>query len=146
MKEYNKMFFDGEGIIVGELYFAVEVLAAAFGAEVEHMLMFFKLFGVHMAMMMVVLAMFAELRSVAKAAHQTMVLATIVEVDVPAHGNEEHQQCHSRRYYLKEKPFHAAKVHILSELYINSKNHEFGRLMTSSMRMSKGSVGTSSTS
>ncbi len=93
LQENGNMFFRRKCVIVSELYFAVEIIAAAFFIEMNDIEVFLKLSGVHVAVRMV-LAVFAKARSIAETAQKMMVFGAIVEIHVPTYRNEEHQKRH----------------------------------------------------
>ncbi len=89
-----EVFVSRKNVIVGELDDAVEVVAAAFGAELYDVVRQ-GLFGI-LVSVMVPHAMHALGGGIAEAAHEMVVLGAIVELNVPAHGNEEHHKGHQK--------------------------------------------------
>ena len=100
---------------VGKLDHLVEVLAAAFGVELQQVVVRSGVggFAMVMGLFMVVLmfqAMLAKFRGLAEASQQGMGLGTIVELDVPIGGDQQHQQGDDNGSYFEHGFFHAAKI------------------------------------
>ena len=85
-----KVFLRRKNVVVGELNLAFEVLAAAFGVELEAVLWH----SVGLILVLVAMAMHARLCRVNEAACQVMVFGAIVELYVPTHRDEEHHKGH----------------------------------------------------
>ena len=77
----NQVFVRRKNVVVGELYLAFEVLAAAFGVELDAMLWH----SVGFMFALVVMAMRARLCRVNETARQVMVFGAIVELHVPTY-------------------------------------------------------------
>ena len=106
----NQMFFRRKNIVLGELDFPVEVLTATLGIELGFML----LCKMGLVFMLMVVAMQAQFRRLAKTTRKVMLGRAIVELHVPTHGNEQHHKGHQHRADLQETFFHAAKLVIFS--------------------------------
>ena len=106
-----KVFLRGKNKVVGELDLALEVLAAAFRIELYLM----RLREMSFVFVLMVVAMQARFRRLAKAARKVMLRRAIVELHVPAHRNKQHRKGHQKRTDLKQPFFHAAKIQIISE-------------------------------
>ena len=74
-----KLFVRRKNIVVGELDLAIEVLAAAFGVELEAVLWH----SVGLMLVLMAMAMHARLCRVNEAARQVMVFGAIVELHIP---------------------------------------------------------------
>ena len=100
------IFFWRKDVVVGELYLAFKLLAAAFGVKLETVLLY------SMGLMFVLMTetMEASLRSITKATRQMMVLGAIVELHVPTHRDEEHHKGHQQGSDMQDLFFHAAKL------------------------------------
>ena len=75
------IFFWRKDVVVGELYLAFKLLAAAFGIKLEAVLRH----SMGLVLVFVTETMEASLCSIAKATRQMMVLGAIVELHVPTH-------------------------------------------------------------
>ena len=73
------LFVGRKNVVVGELNLAFEVLAAAFGVELEAMLWH----SVGLMLVLMAMAMHARLCRVNEAARQVMVFGAIVELHIP---------------------------------------------------------------
>ena len=109
------MFVRRKNEVVGELDDAFEVLAAAFGVELHHILMC----EVGFMLMLVPNAMMARLCRIDKASRQLVVFGAIVELHVPTHRDEKHHKGHHQRSDLQDSFFHAAKIGI----FLQPKSH-----------------------
>ena len=87
------MFVGRKNVFVGELDFALEVLAAALGIELGFML----LREMGFVVVLMVVAMQARFRRLAKAARKVVVFSTIVELHVPPDRNEQHREGQQKR-------------------------------------------------
>lgn len=76
-----KVFFERKNEVVGELDFALEILAAAFCIELD----FMWLREMSLVFVLMLKAMQARLRRLAKAPRQVMLCRTIMELHVPTH-------------------------------------------------------------
>ena len=85
-----KVFFGRKNEVVGELDFALEVLAAAFRIELD----FMRLREMSLVFVLMLKAMQARLRRLAEAARQMVFRRAVVELHVPAHRNEKHHKGH----------------------------------------------------
>ena len=84
------LFVGRKNVVVGELNLAFEVLAAAFGVELDSVLWH----SVGLMLVLVAMAMHARLCRVNEAAHHMMVFGAIVELHVPTHRDEKHHKGH----------------------------------------------------
>ena len=84
------LFVGRKNVVVGELNLAFEVLAAAFGVELDSVLWH----SVGLMLVLMAMAMHARLCRVNEAAHHMMVFGAIVELHVPSHRDEEHHNGH----------------------------------------------------
>ena len=100
------VFFWRKDVVVGELYLAFKLLAAAFGVKLETVL----LYSMGLMFVLVTETMEASLRSITKATRQMMVLGAIVELHVPTHRDEEHHKGHQQGSDMQDLVFHAAKL------------------------------------
>jgi hypothetical protein len=106
LKVDNQMFFGRKNVVVGELDEAFEVLAAAFGVELQVVVLY------KMSLMLVFVgkAMLTRFSRINETAGQMMVFGAIVELYVPTHRDEEHHEGHHEGTYLQQLLFHAAKI------------------------------------
>lgn len=95
--------------LVGKANLFLEIFAAAFGIEMPHQKVFFKLMDVHVLMVMSK-TMFAEHGSVAETAHQVVILSAKMKIDVQSVSNEQHIYCQQNTADLKEFSFHGTKL------------------------------------
>ena len=100
------IFFWRKDVVVGELYLAFKLLAAAFGIKLEAVLRH----SMGLVLVFVTETMEASLCSIAKATRQMMVLGAIVELYVPTHRDEEHHKGHQQGSDMQDLVFHAAKL------------------------------------
>ena len=84
------LFFGRKNVVVGKLNLAFEVLAAAFGVELEAVLWH----SMGLMLVLMAMAMHARLCGVNEAACQMVVFGAIVELHVPTHRDEEHHKGH----------------------------------------------------
>ncbi len=87
------MFVGRKNVVVGELDLALEVLAAALGIKLGFML----LREMGFVFVLMVVAMQARFRRLAKAARKVMLRRAIVELHVPSHGNEQYHEGQQKR-------------------------------------------------
>ena len=104
-----KVFLGRKNEVVGELNDAFEILAAAFGIELKHILMH------KMGLVLVLMpqTMQTRLRCLSEAARQMMVFGAIMELHVPTHRDEKHHKGHHQGADLQNSFFHAAKIGII---------------------------------
>ena len=105
-----EVFLGRKNVVVGELDLAVEVLAAAFGVELQDIIMQNSLR--FMVFMMMPHAMFAFYSGITEAARQVMVFGAVVELHVPSHRDKQHREGHPQGTDLQQTLFHAAKIRI----------------------------------
>ena len=86
----NQLFVGRKNVVVGELDLALEVLAATLGIELGFML----LREMGFVFVLMVVAMQARPRRLAKAARKVMLRRAIVELHVPPDRNEQHREGH----------------------------------------------------
>ena len=110
-----KVFLRRKNVVVGELNLAFEVLAAAFGVELEAVLWH----SVSLMLVLVAMAMHARLCRVNEAARQMMVFGAIVELHVPTHRDEEHHKGHHKGSDTQDSFFHGAKLQKAVECQTN---------------------------
>ena len=60
--------------------------------------------------MLMVKAMQARLCRIDEATRQLMVFGAVMELDIPADGDEQHHKRHQTRANLQQPFFHAAKI------------------------------------
>lgn len=77
--------------VVGELDLAVEVIAAAFGIEMEDLV---KRDRLRFVLMMVTQAMHAFRGGIAETARHVVVLGAVMELHVPSHRDKQHHKSH----------------------------------------------------
>ena len=87
-----KMFFWRKNVVISELDFALEILTTALCIELNFML----LHKMDFMIMLMFKAMQACLRRFAETPCQMVVFGAIVELHVPTHRNEEHQEGHHK--------------------------------------------------
>ena len=102
------MFVSGKNKIVGELDFAVEILAAAFGVELNDFLR--QSWLCFLVVMMVSQTMYTFSGGIAKTAHDMMVFGAVMELHVPAYRDEQHRKGYQKGTNLQQPFFHAAKI------------------------------------
>ena len=80
-----QMFLRRKNEVVRELYLTLEILAATFGVEMEHLML--RQVGFISVFMLVLmpLAMPARLRRIGKASQKMVVFGAIMELHVPTH-------------------------------------------------------------
>ena len=131
------MFFKRKNKVVGELDFAVEIVAAAFGAELECIVLPKMCFGFRMLKFMVE-AMHTMVCHCTKTARQLMVFGAVMEFHIPAYRDEQHHECHQKRADVQQSFFHgcknrkfcifAAKFRIMADGYLEKRYEEvFGK-------------------
>jgi hypothetical protein len=86
----NQVLVRGKNEIVGELDFAIEVLATALGVELDD-IMWQNYFLVPVMMPH---AMYAFSGGIAKTACQVVVFSTVMELQIPADRDEQHHEGH----------------------------------------------------
>ena len=102
-----KLFVRRKNEVVGELYLAVEVIAAAFGIELHDIV---RQSGFHLMLMMVTPAMHAVVGCIAQAARHVVVFGAIVELHIPTDRDKQHGKGHQEGTDLQQSFFHGAKV------------------------------------
>ena len=100
-----KVFFGRKNEVVGELDFALEVLAAAFRIELD----FMRLREMSLVFVLMLKAMQARLRRLAEAPRQVMLCRAIMELHVPTYRDEKHRKGHQKGTDLKQSFFHGRK-------------------------------------
>ena len=100
------MFFKRKNKVIGELDFAVEVVAAAFGIELECIVLPKE--GISF-LMLVVKTMQTTVRRWAKAACQLVVFGAVMELHVPPNRHEQHRKGHQKGTDLQQPLFHGCK-------------------------------------
>ena len=60
--------------------------------------------------MLMVKAVQARFSRIDKATRQLMVFGAVMELDIPADGDEQHHKCHQTRADLQQSLFHGAKI------------------------------------
>ena len=108
MQADNQLFVGRKNVVVGELDFAVEVFAAAFGIELDDLVRQNHL--CFLVIMVVSQTMHAFSGGIAKTAHDMMVFGAVMELHVPADRDEQHRKGHQKGTDLQQPFFHAAKV------------------------------------
>ena len=91
----NQVFVNRKNIAVGELDFAVEVFAAAFGIELESIKLPKVRFGFFVLLLMVK-AMHTMVCHCTKAACQLVVFGAVMELHVPTYRDEQHRKGHKK--------------------------------------------------
>jgi hypothetical protein len=102
-----KLFLRRKNEVIGELYLAVEVIAAAFGIELHDIV---RQSGFHFMLMMVTPAMHAVVGCIDKATCRMVVFSAVMELHIPTYGNEQHDKGHQKGTDLQQSLFHGAKV------------------------------------
>ena len=83
----NQVLVRRKNIVVGELDFAVEVLAAAFGTELDDIMSHLMAFR-RLVVMLVAEAMQATFSRFAETACKSVVFSAIMELYIPPHRNQ----------------------------------------------------------
>ena len=109
LEMHTKMLFGRKNEVFGKLYLAFEVVAAAFGIELEFRGLCKICFGCYMVVLMVE-AMQARLCCRVETTRQLVRLGAIVELDVPPNRDEQHHKGHQKRTDLQQTFFHGAKI------------------------------------
>ena len=104
----NQVFVGRKNVVIGELDLAVEVLAAALGAELDNIVR--QVFFRFLVPMMMPHTMHAFRGCITETARKVMVFSTIVELHIPPDRNEQHRESHQKGADLQQAFFHAAKV------------------------------------
>lgn len=91
------MFVGRKNVVVGELDLAVEVLAAALGAEVGDIVRQVRFLVVMLVVVMMPQAMHTRRGGIDEAARKVVVFSTIVELHVPPDRNEQHREGQQKR-------------------------------------------------
>ena len=86
------VFVRRKNVVVGKLNLAVEVVAAAFGIEMED---FVKRDRLRFVLMMVTQAMHTLRSGIAETACHMMILGAVMELHVPSNGDKEHHKGHN---------------------------------------------------
>lgn len=89
----NQLFFKRKNKVVGELDFAVEIVAAAFGAELEWIVLPKMSFGFCVLKFMVE-AMQTIVCHCTEAARQLMVFSAVMELHIPSDRDKQYHECH----------------------------------------------------
>ena len=105
----NQVFVNRKNIVVGELDLAIEIVAAAFGIELDPIKLPKVHFGFFMLLLMVK-AMHTMVCHCTKAARQQVVFGTVMELHVPTHRDEQHHECHQKGADVQQPFFHGAKI------------------------------------
>ena len=85
------VFVRRKNVVVGKLDLAVEVIAAAFGIEMEDLV---KRDRLRFVLMMVTQAMHAFRGGIAETARHVVVLGAVMELHVPSHRDKQHHKSH----------------------------------------------------
>ena len=85
------VFVRRKNVVVGKLDLAVEVIAAAFGIEMEDLV---KRDRLRFVLMMVTQAMHAFRGGIAETARHVVILGTIMDLHVPSHRDKQHHKSH----------------------------------------------------
>ena len=89
----DQVFVSRKNKVVGKLDLAVEVIAAAFGVELDDIL---RKSGFLFMLVMVSHAMHTFSRGIAKTAHDVMVFGAVMKLHVPTHRDEQHGKSHQK--------------------------------------------------
>ncbi len=116
------MFIRRKNKIVGELDLAVEIVAAAFGAELECIVLPKMCFGFFVLKFMVK-AMQTMVYHCTEAARQLMVFGAVMELHVPPDRDKQHDKSHQKGADLQQPLFHAAKVQIFCNFAAKFNNY-----------------------
>ena len=108
MQADNQLFVGRKNVVVGELDFAVEVFAAAFGIELDDLVR--QSCFCFLVIMVVSQTMHAFSGGIAKTAHDMMVFSAVMELHVPADRDEQHHKGYQEGTNLQQPFFHAAKI------------------------------------
>ena len=88
-----KLFLRRKNEVISKLDLAVEVVAAAFGIELESIQLPKVCFGLFVLMFMVE-AMQTMVYHCTKAARQLVVFGAIMELHIPSDRDKQHHECH----------------------------------------------------
>ena len=102
----NQLFLRRKNEVVRELDDALKAFATTFGIEMN----LFLLRKVGFVSMLMVKAMQARFCRIDEATCQLVIFGAIMELDIPADGNEQHHKCHQTRADLQQSLFHGAKI------------------------------------
>ncbi len=102
-----KLFLRRKNEVIGELYLAVEVIAAAFGIELHDIV---RQSGFHFMLMMVTPAMHAVVGCIDKATCRMVVFSAVMELHIPTDRDKQHGKGHQEGTDLQQSLFHGAKV------------------------------------
>lgn len=102
-----KLFVRRKNEVIGELDFAVEVIAATFGVELHDIV---RQSSFHFVLMMVTPAMHAVVGCIAQAARHVVVFGAVMELHVPTDRDKQHDEGHQKGPDLQQPFFHATKV------------------------------------
>ncbi len=102
-----KLFVRRKNEVIGELNFAVEVIAAAFGIKLHDIV---RQSGFHLMLVMVIPAMYAVVGCIAQTARHVVVFGAIVELHIPTDRDKQHGKGHQEGTDLQQSLFHGAKV------------------------------------
>ena len=108
------MFVGRKNVVVGELDLAVEVVAAALGAEMDDIVRQVRFLVLMPVLVMMPRAMHTRRCCINEATRKVVVFIAIMKLYVPPDRNEQHRKGHQKGADLKQAFFHAAKLIIFS--------------------------------
>ena len=91
------VFFGRKNVVVGELDLAVEVLAAALGAEVGDIVRQVRFLVLLLVVVMMPQAMHTRRCSIDEATRKVVVFSAIMELYIPPDRNEQHHEGQQKR-------------------------------------------------
>ena len=103
-----KLFLRRKNEVISKLDLAVEVVATAFGIELESIQLPKVCFGLFVLMFMVE-AMQTMVYHCTKAARQLVVFGAIMELHIPSDRHEQHRKGHQKGTDLQQPLFHGCK-------------------------------------
>ena len=102
----NQLFLGRKNEVVSKLDDALKAFATTFCIKMNLSLLHRDDF----VSMLMVKAMQARFCRIDEATRQLVVFGAIMELDIPADGNEQHHKCHQTRADLQQPLFHGAKI------------------------------------
>ena len=102
----NQLFLGRKNEVVSKLDDALKAFATTFCIKMNLSL----LHRMGFVSMLMVKAMQARFCRIDEATRQLVVFGAIMELDIPADGDEQHYKCHQTRADLQQSLFHGAKI------------------------------------
>ena len=102
----NQLFLGRKNEVVSKLDNALKAFATTFGIKMNLSLLHRDDF----VSMLMVKAVQARFSRIDEATCQLVVFSAVMELDIPADGDEQHHKCHQTRSDLQQPLFHGAKI------------------------------------